>query len=153
MTAIGTLFKFRNNPSITACSSTNCWQLPGISKNRRAAFRCNSGDAPASGRQSRNPLQVGTARIAVEPGWHFSSRYPGDPARAAVYDFLPDALLSCVVDLQDFRRILVFDKWAGNADGPPVGLLSDTGEARRRKTGSNRSAARPGFVAQMIDHS
>ena len=25
-------------------------------------------------------LQVGTNRIAVEPGWHFGSRYPGDPA-------------------------------------------------------------------------
>ncbi len=55
--------------------------------------------------------------IAVEPGWHFGSRYPGDPARTAVYDFLPDALLPKVVNLEDFRAILVFDKWVANADG------------------------------------
>src|SRR5512146_3017957 len=24
-------------------------------------------------------LSLGTARIPVEPGWHFGSRYPGDP--------------------------------------------------------------------------
>ena len=38
-------------------------------------------------------LTLGTRRIEVEPGWQFGSRYPGDPARTAVYDFLPDALL------------------------------------------------------------
>src|SRR5215467_1955793 len=62
-------------------------------------------------------LSMGTRRVAIEPGWHFGSRYPGDPARIAVYDFLPDALLPSVVNLEDFRAILVFDKWVGNADG------------------------------------
>lgn len=62
-------------------------------------------------------LQMGTRRIDVEPGWQFGSRYPGDPARLAVYDFLPDALLSQVANLSDFRAVLVFDKWTGNADG------------------------------------
>jgi hypothetical protein len=47
-------------------------------------------------------IALGTRRIAIEPGWHFGSRYPGDPARSAVYDFLPDALLSRVVNLEDF---------------------------------------------------
>src|SRR4051812_39091926 len=36
--------------------------------------------------------------LPVEPGWHFASRYPGDPSRTAVYDFLPDALLSRVAN-------------------------------------------------------
>ena len=40
---------------------------------------------------------LGTSVVPVEPGWHFGSRYPGDPARLAVYDFLPDALLAKVV--------------------------------------------------------
>ena len=60
---------------------------------------------------------LGSRRQEIEPGWHFGSRYPGDPARIAVYDFLPDALLPTVVNLEDFRAILVFDKWTGNADG------------------------------------
>src|SRR5438105_4679672 len=38
-------------------------------------------------------LQLGARRVDVEPGWQFGSRYPGDPARLAVYDFLPDSLL------------------------------------------------------------
>src|SRR5215469_15225486 len=58
---------------------------------------------------------LGARQIPVEPGWHFGSRYPGDPARTAVYDFLPDALLPKVANLYDFRAILVFDKWAANA--------------------------------------
>src|SRR3954447_1405080 len=35
-------------------------------------------------------LTLGSRRVEVEPGWHFGSRYPGDPNRVAVYDFLPD---------------------------------------------------------------
>src|ERR1700733_13375483 len=44
-------------------------------------------------------IQLGTRRQAVEPGWHFGSRYPGDPAKAMVYDFLPDTLLDKVVNV------------------------------------------------------
>lgn len=96
-------------------------------------------------------LQVGSSRIAVEPGWHFGSRYPGDPTRAAVYDYLPDALLSRVVNLDDFRAILVFDKWTGNADGRQSVFY----RALVRPGAGNLATApptRPGFVAQMIDH-
>ncbi len=90
-------------------------------------------------------LTLGTRRLEVEPGWHFGSRYPGDPARIAVYDFLPDALLPSVVNLEDFRGILVFDKWAGNADGRQTIFY-------RANVRVGRGAPRPGFVARMIDH-
>ena len=62
-------------------------------------------------------MQLGTRRMDIEPGWQFGSQYPGDPGSIAVYDFLPDALLAQVANLEDFRAILVFDKWVGNADG------------------------------------
>ncbi len=90
-------------------------------------------------------ITLGTRRIEIEPGWHFGSRYPGDPARTAVYDFLPDALLPSVVNLEDFRAILVFDKWAGNADGRQSVFY-------RAMVRSEAGAGRPGFVARMIDH-
>jgi hypothetical protein len=96
-------------------------------------------------------LQVGGQRIAVEPGWHFGSRYPGDPALATVYDFLPDALLARVVNLEDFRAILVFDKWTGNADGRQCVFF----RAMVRRAAAELEAGqptRPGFVARMIDH-
>jgi hypothetical protein len=95
-------------------------------------------------------LTLGTRRIPVEPGWHFGSRYPGDPARTAVYDFLPDSLLPQVVNLEDFRAILVFDKWTGNADGRQSVFYRAM--VRRSETGAPSGPGRPGFVARMIDH-
>lgn len=89
-------------------------------------------------------LTLGTRRIAVEPGWHFGSRYPGDPDRLAVYDFLPDSLLPQVANLDDFRAILVFDKWTANADGRQCVFY--------RARVQQETGARTAFVARMIDH-
>lgn len=89
-------------------------------------------------------ITLGGRSVGVEPGWHFGSRYPGDPARTAVYDFLPDSLLPQVVNLEDFRAMLVFDKWVANADGRQCVFYRAM--VRRQEGG------RPGFVARMIDH-
>jgi hypothetical protein len=91
-------------------------------------------------------IAIGSRRIEIEPGVHFGSKYPGNPGRIAVYDYLPDALLSQVVNLQDFRAVLVFDKWVGNADGRQSIFF----RAMVRREDSR--GGRPGFVAQMIDH-
>jgi hypothetical protein len=91
-------------------------------------------------------LQLGTRRVEIEPGWQFGSRFPGDPAHLAVYDFLPDALLHQVVNLEEFRAILVFDKWTGNADGRQCVFY------RAMVRSTNSASGRPGFVARMIDH-
>src|ERR1700724_1694021 len=61
-------------------------------------------------------IQLGSHHQAVESGWHFGSRYPGDPAKVMVYDFLPDSLLEKVVNASEFLGVLAFDKWMGNAD-------------------------------------
>ena len=90
-------------------------------------------------------LTLGAKRVAAAPGWHFGSRFPGDPDRTAVYDFLPDSLLAQVANLEDFRAILVFDKWTANADGRQCVFH----RAMVRRTGF---AGRPAFVARMIDH-
>jgi len=90
-------------------------------------------------------LHLGTRRIPFEPGWQFGSQYPGDPGRTAVYDFLPDALLPQVVNLEDFRAILVFDKWTGNADGRQCVFY-------RAMVRNEDGGGSPGFVARMIDH-
>lgn len=93
-------------------------------------------------------LTLGSKRIPVEPGWHFGSRYPGDPASLAVYDFLPQALLGEVANLEEFRAILVFDKWVGNTDGRQAIFY----RARVRREMSARAEARAAFVTRMIDH-
>jgi hypothetical protein len=101
-------------------------------------------------------LTLGTRRLPVEPGWHFGSQYPGDPERVAVYDFLPDSLLPQVANLEDFRAILTFDKWVGNADGRQsvfYRALVHHNELRHGEPRQGeRAPGRPGFVASMIDH-
>jgi hypothetical protein len=97
----------------------------------------------------KNPelaITLGTRSIPVEPGWHFGSLHPGDPARTAIYDFVPDALLSQVKNLADFLAILVFDKWVSNADGRQSVFF------RARLEDWAGAAGKLGFVALMIDH-
>jgi hypothetical protein len=92
-------------------------------------------------------IQLGRERRAVVPGWHFGSRYPGDPARTVVHDYLPDSLLDRVENLADFRGVLAFDKWTGNADSrQAIFFRARVLEPLAETTG------RLGFVAQMMDN-
>ncbi len=143
--------KFRNNPQhrrvlVNELVASAFLEYLQVSAPRTAliqvteAFLCANPDLH---------LTLGTTRIPVEPGWHFGSRYPGDPNLTAVYDSLPDALLAQVANREDFRAILVFDKWTGNADGRQCVFYRAL-----VKEGAGRPAAhgRSGFVARMIDH-
>ena len=92
-------------------------------------------------------IQLGRERQPVTPGWHFGSRFPGDPMRTVVYDFLPDTLLEQVENIQDFLGVLAFDKWMGNADSRQAIFF--------RARIHDPLAANPphlGFVAQMVDN-
>lgn len=95
-------------------------------------------------------IQLGNSRHPVTAGWHFGSRYPGDPFRVAVYDFVPDTLLTKVANLTDFLGVLVFDKWTGNADARQSVFL----RARLREYAPQWSdhPLRVGYVALMVDH-
>jgi len=140
--------KFRNNPQHRRILVNELLAAPllrylQISSPETCLIHVSAGFLAA------NPdvhLTLGSRRVDVEPGWHFGSRYPGDPARIAVYDFLPDALLEQVVNLPDFRAVLVFDKWVGNADGRQSVFY------RARVRREDAPSGRPGFVARMIDH-
>ena len=95
-------------------------------------------------------IQLGTRRTAVEPGWHFGSRHPGHPDTMAIYDFIPDALLHQVANADQFRAVLVFDRWVANADGRQSVFF---------RAQLNDWLANPGipprklgFIVSMIDH-
>jgi len=95
-------------------------------------------------------LQTGTRRLAIEPGWHFGSRHPGNPENLAVYDFIPDALLNQVANAEQFRAVLAFDRWVANADGRQSIFFR-----AQLKDWLVRPGIPPrklGFVALMIDH-
>jgi hypothetical protein len=95
-------------------------------------------------------IQLGTRMIAPEPGWHFGSKFPGDPARMATYDFVPDQLLSQVHNLRDFLGALVFDKWTGNSDGRQAVFFR--AQINEWLPGAEATPRKMGFVAHMIDH-
>ena len=97
---------------------------------------------------AQNPdiyIHLGTQRIPVQPGWHFGSRHPGNPDTMAIYDFVPDALLGGVSNLEDFLAILVFDKWMANADGRQCIFF-------RARVEDWKAEVKKAFVAVMIDH-
>jgi len=144
--------KFRNNPQhrrilVNEWLGSAFLAYLGISTPETAIVRVSTDFL------EHNPevhIQLGTNHRQVEPGWHFGSRYPGDPARNVVYDFLPDSLLDKVENLGDFLGVLAFDKWMGNADSRQAVFF----RARLREwlPGSGAHPLRLGFVAHMIDN-
>lgn len=144
--------KFINNPQHRRIL-TNEWiasvflNYLGISTPEPAMVRISENFLAA------NPdvhLQLGTRTATPTPGWHFGSRYPGDPERTVVYDFLPDTILDEIENLSDFLGALAFDKWMGNADSRQSIFF----RARLKNwiPGSEAHGLKMGFVAQMIDN-
>ncbi len=62
-------------------------------------------------------LEVARAVIPCSSGKQLASLYAGDKIEATLFDYLPDAALKNVVNLEDFARVLVLDKWTCNSDG------------------------------------
>jgi hypothetical protein len=142
--------KFRNNPQhrrilINEWIASVFLNYLEISTPEAAIVNLSAGFLEA------NPeiyIQLGSRHQPVESGWHFGSRYPGDPGKVMVYDFLPDALLHKVVNAGEFLGVLAFDKWMSNADARQSIFF----RARLRQWSPNETAPRAGFVAYMMDH-
>jgi hypothetical protein len=62
-------------------------------------------------------MEMPRSRVPCHPGLQFGSRYPGDPRRLTLHDFLPDEQLRHVENVHDFAGMLVFDKWTCNTNG------------------------------------
>src|SRR5258708_34451287 len=62
-------------------------------------------------------IEMARSRVPCQAGLQFGSRYPGDPRRLTLYDFLPDEQLRAVENLYQFAGMLVFDKWTCNTNG------------------------------------
>lgn len=77
-------------------------------------------------------VQAGISRTPCRAGQQFGSRYPGDPARLVVHDFLPDERLGEVENLDDFVGMLVFDKWTCNTNGRQAIFSLESGSDRYR---------------------
>src|SRR5712664_1582505 len=62
-------------------------------------------------------MEMPRERIPCQAGLQFGSRYPGDPRRLTLFDFLPDEQLRALENLYQFAGMLVFDKWTCNTNG------------------------------------
>ena len=142
------IVKFQNNPQhrrilVNEWISSIFLRYLQVSAAEPALIRL---DEEFIGLHPQLAISIGARSIPIQPGWHFGSLHPGDPARVAVYDFLPDALLAQVKNLPDFLAILVFDKWTSNADGRQSVFF------RARLEDFAGRPGKLGFVALMIDH-
>ncbi len=95
-------------------------------------------------------MQTGGRRLLIEPGQHFGSRHPGHPDRMAIYDFIPDALLTQVANPEQFLAVLAFDRWVANSDGRQC--IFFRAELKDWLARPGIPPREPGFVALMIDH-
>lgn len=105
---------------------------------------------PLSAVEEDNPVKASNRLVSVPTGWHYGSRFPGNPAKRNVYDFIPDQLLCRVVNGSDFIGAFVFDTWTSNSDmrqsifvRTPVDSYSHKYEGLPKQDG---------FVALMVDH-
>lgn len=82
-------------------------------------------------------VEVGFSSVHCSSGRQLGSLYSCD-AFTPVFDYLPEQTLQKVINLQDFARVLVFDKWTGNSDG--------------RQAIFSRKKGRGRYRASFIDH-
>lgn len=93
-------------------------------------------------------FQLANKKVVLSAGVHLGLSYPGDPARTAVYDFLPAVMLTRVSNLAHFIGVLVCDKWLSNTDARQAMFFrepSDSGDQRNEKGNTS-------FTAVMIDN-
>src|SRR5690349_11731224 len=93
-------------------------------------------------------IELPRSRTPCAAGLQFGSRYPGDPRRMALHDFLPDEKLREVGNLHDFAGMLVFDKWACNTNGRQTVFFEDTARAAGLTPGAGREGAGQAQVAR-----
>jgi hypothetical protein len=62
-------------------------------------------------------IETGTRPVPCASGLQVASRYAGDSAKDRVFDYLPDSMFRRIANIDDFPRVLVFDKWTANSDG------------------------------------
>lgn len=90
-------------------------------------------------------------RYPCHPGLQFGSRYPGDPRRLTLHDFLPDQQLREVENLHDFAGMLVFDKWTCNTNGRQTLFMSALESPFERRTPAAWGPSKEGYHTFMID--
>jgi hypothetical protein len=93
-------------------------------------------------------MELPRSRVPCMAGLQFASRYPGDPGRLTLHDFLPDEQLRAVENLHTFAGMLVFDKWTCNTNGRQTLFFRETREPREQPVVMEESAYRTLMIDQ-----
>lgn len=90
--------------------------------------------------ENTSELRITSAGYSVrcKGGLQAASRYLADKERGPIFDYMPTRMLPRVINLADFARCLVFDKWLSNADGRQAVFL--------------RSSPVGSYSAHFVDH-
>ena len=98
-------------------------------------------------------MEMPRSRVPCQAGPQFGSRYPGDPRRLTLHDFLPDEQLRAVENLYAFAGMLVFDKWTCNTNGrQTLFFREEPHRAFAQGNGHETNEGRDGsYEAVMID--
>src|SRR5260221_6715400 len=78
-------------------------------------------------------IELPRSRTPCAAARQVGSRYPGDPRRITLHDFLPDGELREVENLHDFAGMLVFDKWVCNTNGRQTVFFEGAAGANARR--------------------
>jgi hypothetical protein len=62
-------------------------------------------------------VDLGRTKVRCQSGLQFGSRFAGGMMPGQVVDFLPEAQVGELKNLNEFAGILALDKWTGNANG------------------------------------
>jgi len=101
-------------------------------------------------------MEMPRSRVPCQAGLQFGSRYPGDPRRLTLHDFLPDEQLRQVENVHDFAGMLVFDKWTCNTNGRQTIFYHQEpkewrGSSASSPPGNGREDGPFGYKTEMID--
>lgn len=83
-------------------------------------------------RTSELHIETGGNSQPCSSGFQLGSRYAINPETDQLFDYLPESLP--VRNLHDFARVLVLDKWTGNADGRQVVFTKATAQRKYSAT-------------------
>ena len=76
-------------------------------------------------------INLGGAKIPCRSGNQLGSRYLGCESPGMSFDYLPRELLERVLNITDFPRVLVLDKWTCNSDGRQAIFCRRTSRSQR----------------------
>jgi hypothetical protein len=96
-------------------------------------------------------IETPRTRIPCVPGLQFASKFPVDPRRVALHDFLPDEQLRYVDNLHQFAGMLVFDKWTCNTNGRQTVFYPQENKAKSTPPTAAEGEPVPVYHTVMID--